>query len=141
MPHTPDTGERWNVPISALEHYAYCPRQAVLIWQEAYFESNADTVPGDLAHAAVDRGGKLTGRAGATIWRSLPIHHHELGTHGICDTVHWTTAGPTSAASVLRDRRESQPPGVAGRTDEAAGPLGHPTDVGRTELRRAADTG
>ncbi|WP_067665892.1 CRISPR-associated protein Cas4 [Nocardia miyunensis] len=94
MSRTLDTDERWNVPISALEHYAYCPRQAILIWQEAYFESNIDTVRGDLAHAAVDRGGKLTGRAGATIWRSLPVLHCELGMHGICDTVHWTAAGP-----------------------------------------------
>ncbi|MEV6138160.1 CRISPR-associated protein Cas4 [Nocardia sp. NPDC051990] len=86
--------DRWNVPISAIEHYVYCPRQAVLIWQEAYFESNLDTIRGDLAHAAVDRGGTLTGRAGTKIWRSLPVYNHELGIHGICDTVHWTTTGP-----------------------------------------------
>jgi len=94
MSRPPEANERWDVPISALEHYAYCPRQAVLIWQEAYFESSIDTVRGDLAHAAVDRGGTLTGRAGATIWRSLPVHNRELGMHGICDTVHWTAAGP-----------------------------------------------
>ncbi|MGV9823745.1 CRISPR-associated protein Cas4 [Nocardia xishanensis] len=86
--------DRWSVPISALEHHAYCPRQAVLIWQESYFESNADTVRGDLAHEAVDRGGVLTGRHGARIWRSLPVHSQRLGIHGICDTVHWTAEGP-----------------------------------------------
>jgi len=85
---------RWSVPLSALEHYAYCPRQALLIWQESYFESNTDTVRGDLAHEAVDRGGTLTGRSGARIWRSLPVHNDELGMHGICDTVHLTTTGP-----------------------------------------------
>jgi CRISPR-associated exonuclease Cas4 len=86
-------GDRWSVPISAIEHYAYCPRQAVLIWQESYFESNVDTVRGDLAHEAVDRGGVLTGRAGARIWRSLPVHSEELGVHGVCDTVHRSSAG------------------------------------------------
>ncbi|MEV0027941.1 CRISPR-associated protein Cas4 [Nocardia sp. NPDC050793] len=86
--------DRWSVPISALEHHAYCPRQAVLIWQESYFESNLDTVRGDLAHEAVDRGGVLTGRKGARIWRSLPVHSTHLGIHGICDTVHWTAQGP-----------------------------------------------
>ncbi|GAA5056708.1 CRISPR-associated protein Cas4 [Nocardia callitridis] len=79
---------RWSVPISALEHFAYCPRQAVLIWQESYFESNTDTVRGDIAHEAVDRGGKLTGRDGARVWRSLPVHSHRLGIHGVCDTVY-----------------------------------------------------
>ncbi|MFX0581134.1 CRISPR-associated protein Cas4 [Nocardia nepalensis] len=87
------------------------PRRAILIWQEASFESNLDTVlspqgaapvptdrrgsqRGDIAHAAVDRGGTVTGRAGTTIWRSLPVYNWELGIHGICDTVHWTTTGP-----------------------------------------------
>ncbi|WP_220140008.1 CRISPR-associated protein Cas4 [Nocardia huaxiensis] len=82
------------MPISAIEHYAYCPRQAVLIWQEAYFESNADTVRGDIAHAAVDRGGTLTGRRGARVWRSLPVYSNILAIHGVCDTVEWTDAGP-----------------------------------------------
>ncbi|WP_216895678.1 CRISPR-associated protein Cas4 [Nocardia alni] len=90
-PHPP--GDRWSVPISAIEHYGYCPRQAVLIWQESYFESNLDTVRGDLAHEAVDRGGTLTGRAGARIWRSLPVHSDALGVHGVCDTVHRSRDG------------------------------------------------
>ncbi|MBV7706461.1 CRISPR-associated protein Cas4 [Nocardia nova] len=81
------------MPLSALEHYAYCPRQALLIWQEAYFESNTDTVRGDLAHEAVDRGGTLTGRDGARIWRSFPVHSNDIGMHGVCDTVHVTGDG------------------------------------------------
>ncbi|MFX0578774.1 CRISPR-associated endonuclease Cas1 [Nocardia nepalensis] len=93
MPDPSAAGDRWSVPISALEHYAYCPRQAVLIWQEAYFESNVDTVRGDLAHEAVDRGGTLTGRVGARIWRSLPVHSDDLAVHGICDTVVRTVRG------------------------------------------------
>ncbi|MFD4434189.1 Dna2/Cas4 domain-containing protein, partial [Nocardia sp. NPDC058497] len=84
----------WSVPLSAIEHYAYCPRQAVLIWQEACFESNTDTVRGDLAHHAVDRGGVLTGRNGVRVWRSLPVFSDRVGMHGICDTVHWSGDGP-----------------------------------------------
>ncbi|MFC4375549.1 CRISPR-associated protein Cas4 [Nocardia halotolerans] len=91
-----DGAEVWSVPISAIEHYAYCRRQAVLIWQEAYFESNTDTVRGDLAHQAVDRGGVLTGRNGVRVWRSLPVYSDRLGMHGICDTVHWTSDGPVA---------------------------------------------
>lgn len=83
-----------SIPISAIEHYAYCPRQALLIYQEGYFESNIDTIRGDLAHAAVDRGGTLTGHNGAKVWRSLPVWSTALGVHGICDTVHFTPKGP-----------------------------------------------
>ncbi|RJO77732.1 Dna2/Cas4 domain-containing protein [Nocardia panacis] len=66
----------------------------MLIWQESYFQSNPDTVRGDIAHQAVDRGGTLTGRAGARVWRSLPVHNDRLGMHGICDTVHLSADGP-----------------------------------------------
>lgn len=55
---------RRSVPISALEHYAYCPRQAALIHVDAYFDSNVDTVRGDLAHAAVDKTGTGNGCGG-----------------------------------------------------------------------------
>jgi CRISPR-associated exonuclease Cas4 len=65
----------------------------VLIWQEAYFESNTDTLRGDLAHEAVDRGGTLTGRDRAKIWRSLPVYSDALGMHGICDTVYRSPDG------------------------------------------------
>ena len=35
---------RRSVLISALEHYAYCPRQAALIHVYRYYDSNVDTV-------------------------------------------------------------------------------------------------
>lgn len=84
-----------SVPISALEHYAYCPRQAALIHSERYFESNLDTVRGDLAHAAVDRPGAGADRRRHQVWRSLPIWSTTLGLHGICDVVQFGPDGPT----------------------------------------------
>ncbi|SER77891.1 CRISPR-associated exonuclease, Cas4 family [Lentzea xinjiangensis] len=84
-----------SVPISALEHYAYCPRQAALIHVEAYFDSTVDTVRGDLAHAAVDRGGSGQDRRGHPVWRSLPVWSTELGMHGVCDVVEFGAGGPT----------------------------------------------
>jgi CRISPR-associated exonuclease Cas4 len=83
-----------SVPISALEHFDYCPRQAALIHVEGVFESNSDTVRGDLAHAAVDVPGVGGGRDGQRIWRSLPIWHDQIGMHGICDIVSITPDGP-----------------------------------------------
>ncbi|TWP51726.1 CRISPR-associated protein Cas4 [Lentzea tibetensis] len=85
---------RRSVPISALEHYVYCPRQAALIHVEAYFDSNIDTVRGDLAHAAVDRAGAGQDRRMQRVWRSLPVWSDEVGVHGICDVVQFGDTGP-----------------------------------------------
>ncbi len=83
------------MPISALEHFEYCPRQAALIHIERYFESNLETVRGDLAHAAVNQPGGGTDRRRHRVWRSLPVWSDELGLHGICDVVQFDVDGPT----------------------------------------------
>lgn len=85
---------RRSVPISALEHYAYCPRQAALIHVDAYFDSNVDTVRGDLAHAAVDVAGVGQDRRRQRVWRSLPVWSETLGIHGVCDVVQFGADGP-----------------------------------------------
>jgi CRISPR-associated exonuclease Cas4 len=84
---------RRSVPISALEHYDYCPRQAALIHVEGYFQSNLDTVRGDLAHAAVNQPGAGTDRRQAQVWRSLPVWSVRLGLHGLCDVVQFDPQG------------------------------------------------
>lgn len=83
-----------SVPLSALEHYAYCPRQAALIHVEGYFDSSADTVRGDLAHAAVDRAGPDQDRHGNHVWHALPVWSTRFGLHGVCDTVEFTAGLP-----------------------------------------------
>ena len=90
----PTVDGRRSVPISALEHYAYCPRQAALIHVDAYFESSVDTVRGDLAHAAVDRIGASSDRHRQRVWRSLPVWSQRLGVHGVCDVVQFGPDGP-----------------------------------------------
>lgn len=85
---------RISVPLSALEHVAYCPRQAALIHVDGYFDASTDTVRGDLAHAAVDRAGPNQDRHGQRIWHSLPVWNDKLGLHGVCDTVEFTEGGP-----------------------------------------------
>lgn len=77
---------RRSIPISALEHHAYCPRQAALIHVEAYFDASVDTVRGDLAHEAVDRGGLASDRRRRMV-RSLPVWSDVHGLHGVCDVV------------------------------------------------------
>ena len=78
-----------SVPLSALEHVAYCARQAALIHVEATWADSADTVRGDLVHRAVDLPGTRRRRDLTTI-RALPVHSRRHGLHGICDLVEIT---------------------------------------------------
>lgn len=83
-----------EVPLSALEHYAYCARQTALIHVEGVWAENADTVRGDLSHRNVDLPG-LTRRAGVTVVRSLPVASEAHGLRGVCDVVEF--AGQVAA--------------------------------------------
>jgi CRISPR-associated exonuclease Cas4 len=78
-----------SVPLSALEHVCYCPRQAALIHLEATWADNTDTVRGDLAHHAVDLP-SLRHRRGVTAIRALPVFSRHHGVHGVCDLVEIT---------------------------------------------------
>ncbi|NYH79673.1 CRISPR-associated exonuclease Cas4 [Actinopolyspora biskrensis] len=83
-----------SIPIAAIEHYAYCPRQAALIHLERYFEDSAETARGQIAHEAVDRGDSRTSRSGQRRWTALPVWDDLLGIHGICDVVEFGAEGP-----------------------------------------------
>ena len=56
--------DRDPIPISALQHWCYCPRQCGLIHLEQAFEENVHTLRGRAVHSAVDTPGLET-RAGA----------------------------------------------------------------------------
>lgn len=79
--------EEDGLPISAVEHYAYCPRQAALILVEGVWAENADTALGSVQHHAVDRGARLVRRDGVPTWLSLPVLSASLGVAGVCDSV------------------------------------------------------
>jgi CRISPR-associated exonuclease Cas4 len=87
-PDPDDDGREYplSVPISALEHVAYCERQAALIHVEATWTDSADTVRGDLVHHRVDLP-TVRRRQGLTVVRSLPVYSRVHGLHGICDLV------------------------------------------------------
>ena len=44
------------VPLSALQHYAYCPRQCALIHLEQIWEENSHTAEGRLMHERAHSG-------------------------------------------------------------------------------------
>lgn len=88
-------GDAISVPLSALEHYAYCDRQAALIHVERAWADSVDTLRGDISHRVVDLPG-LRRRAGVAVVRSLPVWSTRHALHGVCDVVEFrgTTALP-----------------------------------------------
>lgn len=84
--NTDSAPELTPVMLSALEHYAYCPRQAGLILLEDGYADNAATVRGSLLHHRVHEPGE-DNRPGVRTLRALPVWHHGLGLTGVCDVV------------------------------------------------------
>lgn len=82
-----------EVPISALEHYSYCPRQCGLIHIEQTFEENIFTVKGELAHERVDAGDKEMAR-GMRVLRSVTLWSERFGLRGKADVVEMRRDGP-----------------------------------------------
>ncbi|MEV0569285.1 CRISPR-associated protein Cas4 [Dactylosporangium sp. NPDC050588] len=77
-----------RIPLSALEHYAYCPRQAALIHVEGVFTDDVNTVRGNLAHERVDRPGvRATAAPGYRQHYAVPVWSAALGVYGRCDVV------------------------------------------------------
>lgn len=73
-------------PISALQHYVYCPRQAALIHIERAWRDNAQTVEGAHLHETVDAGQRES-RGPLRVLRSVPLVSLSLGLSGRADVV------------------------------------------------------
>ena len=59
------------IPLSALQHYLYCPRQCALIHLEQLWVENTQTAQGRVLHERVDAG-RTQRRAGCAVsarWR------------------------------------------------------------------------
>jgi len=80
------------LPLSALQHWAYCPRQCGLIHLEQAFDENVHTLRGQAVHATVDKPG-VEVRAGLRIERALPLWHDGLGLIGKADAVEFEPEG------------------------------------------------
>lgn len=81
------------MPISAIEHFSYCPRQCALIHVEQTYEENVYTVRGQLAHQRVDEGGGEN-RPGIRVLRGLPLWSERLGLRGKADVVEFRSGEP-----------------------------------------------
>jgi CRISPR-associated exonuclease Cas4 len=80
------------IPLSALQHWSYCPRQCALIHVEQAFEENVHTLRGQAVHRHVDEPGFEEG-AGHRVERALPVWCERLGLSGKCDVVEFGPDG------------------------------------------------
>ena len=72
--------------LSALQHYAFCPRQCALIHNEQAWAENYLTAQGRLLHERVDSGEPET-RQGTRFERSVHVLSDTLGLSGVLDMV------------------------------------------------------
>ena len=84
---SPDIGVADPIPLSALNHYAYCPRRCGLIHVEGEFTDNIYTARGNAEHERVDRVAYETKQSGARVEYALPVWSDCVGLIGKCDVV------------------------------------------------------
>ena len=75
------------IPISALNHYAYCPRRCALIHVEQTYDENLYTLRGHHLHERTDQPGESGWEDGVRVERALPLWSKQLGLIGKADVV------------------------------------------------------
>jgi len=81
------------IPISAIQHYAYCPRQYALIHLEQIWEDNLYTLRGHRAHEKVHLPEGMV-RDGVRVEYGLPLWSDRLGLVGQADVVEFQESRP-----------------------------------------------
>lgn len=74
------------IPLSALQHYAFCPRQCALIHNEQLWAENWLTAQGQVLHKRVDNGPPET-RKGTRYERGVLVSAETIGLTGKLDLV------------------------------------------------------
>lgn len=96
--------EDWSIPISALQHHLYCPRQCALIHLEQIWAENEQTAQGRVLHQRSDQP-RTEQRRGVRTVTAMPVHHPCLGIHGVADVVEFSGRGPDAAAAPVEYKR------------------------------------
>jgi CRISPR-associated exonuclease Cas4 len=96
------------LPLSALQHWAYCPRQCGLIHLEQAFDDNVHTLRGHAAHARADQPG-TTREVGVRVERALPLWHDGLGLVGKADVVEFLPSGAPYPVEYKHGSRHKAP--------------------------------
>ena len=80
------------IPLSALQHYLYCPRQCALIHIEQLWAENRHTAEGRLLHERADQP-QTEQRHGVRTATAMPLVNQVLGIVGIADVVEFHQVG------------------------------------------------
>lgn len=91
------------LPISALQHLAFCERQWGLIHIEQHWEENRFTAEGRLLHDRVHDAASES-RPGVLISRGLHVHSFRFGLTGQADVVEFHPLGGPEGAACIPDR-------------------------------------
>ena len=102
----------WDLPtvsLSALQHYAFCPRQCALIHNEQAWAENYLTAQGRSLHERVDSGEPET-RKSVRFERSVHVSAQRLGISGIVDMVeHDIQTGRLKPVEYKRGKPKPEP--------------------------------
>lgn len=100
------------LPISALQHWLFCPRQCALIHLEQAWADNQFTAEGNVLHAKAHDGPDETRRE-VRITRSMAVRSLRHGLAGQCDVVEFHANGEVLPVEYKRGKPKSH------RADEA----------------------
>lgn len=95
------------LPLSALQHWAYCPRQCGLIHLEQAFEDNIHTARGQAVHHLVDEPGYEM-KAGVKAERALPLWSDRLNLIGKADLVEFHPDGTVFPVEFKHGRKRAK---------------------------------
>ncbi len=104
-----------SIPLSAIQHAVYCPRQAGLIHLDRLWAENRFTAEGQIVHARVDEAGGRRVR-GVRRQTSLPLASARLGIAGVADMVEFIDEGGLERPFPIEFKRGKP---KAHRADEA----------------------
>jgi len=93
------------IPISALQHYVFCPRQCGLIHISRVWDENQYTQRGRRVHERVEQGNPTVFH-GTRIERSLPLWSECYGLNGVADVVEFPEGGKPFPVEYKSGRRK-----------------------------------
>lgn len=91
------------LPLSGLQHYAFCPRQWALIHIERQWNESVRTVEGRHLHERVHSGLHSEMDGDMVVARSVPVVSYRLGLYGVVDIVEYH---PTAGGGIPLPNRE-----------------------------------
>lgn len=94
------------IPLSALQHYLFCPRQCALIHNEQVWAENRFTAEGQVLHKKANEGPDEH-RAEGSVLRHLHVASKKYNLSGICDIVEISTSGEICPVEYKRGKPKS----------------------------------